>query len=82
MVAPLTWKHAPLPMTGTVKLPNSAFHISKINKLISAKFLYFLPYIYTTSLKEVASVFLKIIVTENYPIFLTFFFFSQNYKYI
>ena len=35
--------------TGTVKLPNSAFCISKTTKQISTKFTYFLPYIYTTS---------------------------------
>ena len=35
--------------TGTVKLPNSAFRISKTTKLISTKFIHFLPYIYTTS---------------------------------
>ena len=35
--------------TGTVKLLNSAFRISKTSKLISTKFIYFLPYIYTTS---------------------------------
>ena len=34
---------------GTVKLPNSAFCISKTTILISNKFTYFLPYIYTTS---------------------------------
>ena len=34
--------------TGTAKLPNSAFCISKTTKLISTKFIYFLPYIYTT----------------------------------
>ena len=35
--------------TGTINLQNSAFHISKVTKLISTKFIYFLPYIYTTS---------------------------------
>ena len=35
--------------TGTVKLPNSAFRISKIAKQICTKFIYFLPYINTTS---------------------------------
>ena len=35
--------------TSTIKLPNSAFHISKITKPISTKFINFLPYIYTTS---------------------------------
>ena len=35
--------------TGTVNLANSAFCISKTTKPISMKFIYFLPYIYTTS---------------------------------
>ena len=34
--------------TSTTKLPNSAFCISKTTKLIFTKFIYFLPYIYTT----------------------------------
>ena len=41
--------HTSVLFTGIVKLPNSAFHISKTTKLISTKFIYFLPYIYTTS---------------------------------
>ena len=35
--------------TGTVKLPNPAFCISKTTMLISTTFVYFLLYIYTTS---------------------------------
>ena len=35
--------------TGTVKLLNSAFRISKTTRSISTKFIYFLPYICTTS---------------------------------
>ena len=34
---------------GSTKLPNSAFCISKTTEVISIKFIYFLPYIYTTS---------------------------------
>ena len=41
-------RHTSVLFTGTVKLPNSAFCISKTTKPISAKFTYFLPYIYTT----------------------------------
>ena len=41
--------HTSVLFTGTVKLPNSAFCISKTNIPISTKFTYFLPYIYTTS---------------------------------
>ena len=40
--------HTSVLFTGTIKLPNSTFHISKTTKLISTKFIYFLPYIYTT----------------------------------
>ena len=42
-------RHTSVLFTGTVKLPNSAFCISKTTIPISAKFTYFLPYIYTTS---------------------------------
>ena len=42
-------RHTSLLFTGTIKLPNSGFCISKTTKLISTKFIYFLPYIYTTS---------------------------------
>ena len=42
-------RHASVLFTGTVKLLNSAFCISKTTKLITTKFIYFLPYIYTTS---------------------------------
>ena len=41
-------RHTSVLFTGTVKLPNSAFCISKTAKPISTKFTYFLPYIYTT----------------------------------
>ena len=41
-------RHTSVLFTGTVKLPNSAFCISKTTKPISTKFTYFLPYIYTT----------------------------------
>ena len=40
-------QHTSVLFTGTVKL-NSAFRISKTTKLISTKFMYFLPNIYTT----------------------------------
>ena len=41
-------RHTSVLFTGTVKLPNSAFCISKTTKPISTKFTYFMPYIYTT----------------------------------
>ena len=41
--------HTSVLFTGTIKLPNSAFCTSKTTILISVKFAYFLPYIYTTS---------------------------------
>ena len=41
--------HTSVLFTGIIKLPNSAFHISKTTKPISTKFIYFLSYIYTTS---------------------------------
>ena len=42
-------QHTSVLFTGTIKLLNSAFCISKTTKWISTKFVYFLPYIYTTS---------------------------------
>ena len=42
-------RHTSVLFTGTVKLLNSAFCISKTTKPISTKFTYFLPYICTTS---------------------------------
>ena len=42
-------RHTSVLFTGTVKLPNSAFYISKTTIPISTKFTYFLPYIYATS---------------------------------
>ena len=41
-------RHTSVLFTGTVKLPNSAFCISKTTTPISTTFTYFLPYIYTT----------------------------------
>ena len=41
--------HRSVLFTGTIKLLNLAFHIFKTTKLISTKFINFLPYIYTTS---------------------------------
>ena len=41
-------QHTSVLFTGTAKLPNLAFCISKIPKPISTKFIYFLPYICTT----------------------------------
>ena len=41
--------HTSVLFTGTAKLPNSAFCISKTTKPISTKFIYFMPYIYTIS---------------------------------
>ena len=41
--------HTSVLFTDTVKPPNLAFHISKTAKLISTKFINFLPYIYTIS---------------------------------
>ena len=42
-------RHTSVLFTGTTKLPNLAFCISETTKPISTKFMYFLPYIYTTS---------------------------------
>ena len=42
-------RHTSVLFSDTAKLPNSAFCISKTTKPISTKFIYFLPYIYTTS---------------------------------
>ena len=39
-------EHTSVLFTGTVKSPNSAFHISKTTKLIFIQFIYFLPYTY------------------------------------
>ena len=81
-------RHTSVLFTGTVKLPNSAFCISKTTLPISTKFTYFLPYIYIhmllhiSNLKDITLVVLEIFVPENCPIFFTFFFFAQNYKYI
>ena len=47
-------RHTSVLFTGTVKLPNSAFCISKTTKLISTKFIYFLPYVNTTSQIKIA----------------------------
>ena len=57
--------------TGTIKLPNSAFCISKTTKPISPPNLYIFCLTHT-KLKEIASVFLKIFVPENCLIFFTF----------
>ena len=62
--------HTSVLFTGTAKLPNLAFCISKISKPISTKFIHFLPYIYTTShtvlkLKEIASAVLETLVPKN-----------------
>ena len=70
--------------TGTIKLPNSTFCISKTTKPISTKFIYFcLTYtlLHISKLKEITSALLEIFVPKNCPIFFTlFFFFAQNYK--
>ena len=42
-------RHTSVLFTGTIKLPNSAFCISKTTLPISTKFTYFLLYVYTTS---------------------------------
>ena len=42
-------RHTSVLFTGTIKLLNSAFSISKTIKPISTKFIYLLPYIYTIS---------------------------------
>ena len=58
--------HVSVSFTGTIKLPNLAFHISKTTKLISTKFIYFLPYIHIhtllhmSKLKKIASAFTEI----------------------
>ena len=79
-------RHTSVLFTGTTKLPNSAFCISKTTKPISTKFIYFLPYtlLHISKLKEIASAVLEIFVSKNCSIFFTFFFifFAQNYKYI
>ena len=80
-------RHTSVLFTGTAKLPNSAFCISKTTKLISTKFIYFcLTYtlLHISNLKENTSAVLEIFVPKNCPIFFTFFFFffTQNYKYI
>ena len=41
-------QHTSVLFTGTAKLPNSAFCISKTTQPISTKFIYFMPYIYST----------------------------------
>ena len=41
-------QHTSALFTGNLKLPNSAFCISKTTKPISTKFIFFLPYICTT----------------------------------
>ena len=48
----------------TIKLPNSAFCISKNTKPISTKFIYFLPYIYTSHRG------LSLLCSKNYLLFL------------
>ena len=42
-------RHASVLFTGNIKLPNSAFHISKATELISTQLIYFLPYIHTAT---------------------------------
>ena len=71
--------HTSVLFTGTIKLPNSAFHISKTTKLISTKFVYifalYTHYFTLSKLKEITSVLLEIFVPKNCPIFFNFFFF-------
>ena len=82
-------RHTSNLFNGTIKLPNSAFLISKTKKLI-------LPYLYIfcltydfllcyftyQNLKKSLNHFLRF-VPENCLIFFTsFFFFTKNYKYI
>ena len=65
-------RHTSVLFIGTVKLPNSAFCISKTTKPISTKFIYFcLTYtqLHKSKLKEIALVVLEIFVPENYPHF-------------
>ena len=77
--------HTSVLFTGAVKLPNSAFCISKTTKPISTKFTYFLPYIYTTSHIKIEGnsfssyIVLEIFVPENCLIFFTS---SPSHKYI
>ena len=52
-------RHTSVLFTGTIKLPNSAFHISKTTKPISTKFIYFLPYIYTCHISKLLQHFLR-----------------------
>ena len=77
--------HTSVLFTSTIKLPNSAFHITK-TKLISTKFIYIYIYIYIyifcltytplhiPKLKEIALAFLEILIPENCPIFFTLIF--------
>ena len=74
-------RHTGALFTGTIKLPNSAFRISKTTKPISTKFTYFwLTYtlLNISKLKEVASARLEIFVPENCPIFSHFSSFSSH----
>ena len=64
--------------TGTTNLPFSTPCISITTGLISIKFTYFIFSIYTPyipNLKEITLEVCKICVSENFPLFFTFFFF-------
>ena len=78
-------RHTSMLFNGTVKLPNSVFLISKTKKLI-LPYLYFsalhIHYFTYQNLRKSLKHFLRF-VPENCLIFFTsFFFFTQNYKYI
>ena len=77
--------HTCVLFTGIIKLPNSAFCISNTTKLISAKFKYFNFSLLHIKIEGIVSIFLEILilfVKIAIVYFFTFFFFTQNYKYI
>ena len=74
-------RHISVLFTCSIKLPNSAFRISKSTKLISNKLKYFLPYIYTTLHIKIEGNHFSI--SQDICSWKMFnFLFTQNYKYI
>ena len=55
-----------------------------LSQFLSNLYTFCLTYtpLHISNLKEIASAILEIFVPKNCPIFFTFFFFAQNYKYI
>ena len=71
-------RHTSVLFTGTAKLPNSAFCISKTTQeFLPNLYIFCLTYtlLHISNLKEIASAVLEIFVPKNCPIFFTFFFF-------